>query len=326
MKILVTGSTGFIGSNLCRALLERGHAVRAFHRPSSQQRLLDELNVEHVLGDLTQPETLETAMEGVEVVFHAAAWLGGSEQSGRQYAVTVEGTRSLLNAARKAGVRRVIHTSSVAALGVPEPGGRDIPLMNERHTWNYRPDYYPYGYAKYLAELEVQKVVAQGLDVVITNPTLVFGAGDLHRQAGSIITQVANRRISYAIDGGINCVHIEDVIDGHLLAMEKGRCGERYILGGENLTHLEMLRMIAEVTRAPAPNLVLPTGLLRAAAGPAGMLQSFLNLPVAPELLRLTGLYFYYDLAKANSELEMPARRPVKEAIAEAYAWFTQIR
>lgn len=326
MKILVTGSTGFIGSNLCRALLERGHTVRAFHRPSSQQRLLDELNVEHVLGDLTQPETLETAMEGVEVVFHTAAWLGGSEQSGRQYAVTVEGTRSLLNAARKAGVRRVVHTSSVAALGVPEPGGRDIPLMNERHTWNYRPDYYPYGYAKYLAELEVQKVVAQGLDVVITNPTLVFGAGDLHRQAGSIITQVANHRISYAINGGINCIHIEDVIDGHLLAMEKGRCGERYILGGENLTYLEMLRMIAEVTRAPAPNLVLPTGLVRAAARPAGMLQSFLNLPVAPELLRLTGLYFYYDLAKANSELEMPARRPVKEAIAAAYAWFTQIR
>ena len=118
-------------------------------------------------------------MQGIEVVFHAAAWMGGHDQPGRQYAVTVEGTRNMLQAARKAGVRRVVHTSSVAALGVPDAARQpnEAQLMNENHTWNYRPDYYPYGYAKYLAELEVQKAVAQGLDVVIVNPTLVFGAG-----------------------------------------------------------------------------------------------------------------------------------------------------
>lgn len=324
MKVLVTGSTGFIGSHLCRGLVERGHSVRAFHRPTSKLRLLDGLDVEHALGDLTQPETLSTAMEGIEAVFHAAAWMGGPEQGGRQYAVTVEGTRSLLQAALHGGVRRVVHTSSVAALGIPDAYGDPSALLDERHTWNYRPDLYPYGYAKYLAELEVQKAVALGLDAVIVNPSLVFGAGDLYRQAQSLITQVAERRLAVGIEGGINCVHIADVVAGHLAALERGATGERTILGGENLTHMQLLALIAEVTGVPAPNQVLPTRLLRAAAGPAELLQSFLHLPVAANLLRLAGNYFFYDTRKMQTELGIESTRPVRDAIAEAHAWFNQ--
>src|SRR5512142_1632231 len=119
MNVLVTGSTGFLGAQLCRELLAQGHLVRAFHRASSPMRLLEGLEVEHALGDLTQPETIQAAMEGIEAVFHTAAWMGGHDQPGRQYAVTVEGTRNVMQAARKAGVKRVIHTSSAAALGVP---------------------------------------------------------------------------------------------------------------------------------------------------------------------------------------------------------------
>ncbi len=323
MNILVTGSSGFIGSNLCRGLLAAGHTVRAFHRPSSKLLLLEDLPVEHTLGDLTQPETLVAAMEGIEIVFHAAAWMGGHEQGGRQYAVTVEGTRNVLQAARQAGVRRVVHTSSVAALGVPE-ASRQPALLDEQHSWNYRPDYYPYGYAKYLAELEVQKAVALGLDAVIVNPSLVFGPGDLYRQAGSIISQVADRRVSLGIEGGINCVHVADIVAGQLAAMACGRSGERYILGGENLTHMQLLQIIAEVTSAPAPNLVIPSALLQGLSGLAQVFQNFLNLPVDPALLRLAGRYFYYDLQKAEKELGRVERRPVKEAIQEAYAWFQQ--
>ncbi len=326
MKILVTGATGFIGSHLCRALLEQGNQVRVFHRPSSSLRLLEGLEIEHALGDLTQPETLQAAVEGVEAVFHAAAWMGGRDQPGRQYTVTVEGTRNVLQAARKAGARRVVHTSSVAALGVPDAPGRNSSpsLIDENHTWNYRPDFYPYGYAKYLAEMEVQKAVAQGLDVVIVNPTLVFGPGDIYRQSSSIINQVAERRVSVAIEGGINCVHIADVIDGHLAALSCGRTGERYILGGENLTHLQLIQAIAEATGAPRPTLVLPGWLGRVLSGPAGLFETFLSLPVSPELLHLAGYCFFYDLRKADRELGLAQRRPVKDSIAEAYQWFNE--
>lgn len=324
MKVLVTGSTGFIGAHLCSELVARGCTVRAFHRATSKTRLLEGLEVEHCLGDITQPDTLEAAMQGVEIVFHAAAWMGGAEQGGKQYAVTVEGTRSVLLAARQAGVRRLVHTSSVAALGIPEASSGEAVLIDENHTWNYRPDYYPYGYAKYLAELEVQKSVAQGLDAVIVNPTLAFGKGDIYRQSSSIITQVAGKRIPAGIAGGINCVHIADVIDGHLSAMERGRTGERYILGGENLPHMRWLQIIAEVTGAPALNQMLPTRLVRALAWPSHLLRPFLNLPISPELFRLAGLNFFYDTSKARKELQLPEPRPVVDAIREAYQWFTQ--
>lgn len=326
MRVLVTGSTGFVGSHLCRALAEGGHEVRAFHRSTSPLRLLEGLEVEHAQGDLTQPDTLVSAMEGMEVVFHAAAWMGGNDQPGRQYTVTVEGTRNVLQAAQKTGVRRVVHTSSVAALGVPDLYGKhDVPqLINENHAWNFRPDYYSYGYAKYLAEQEVQKAVAQGLDAVIVNPSLVFGPGDLYRQTSSIITQVAEKRITVAVDGGINCVHIGDVVAGHLAALACGKAGQRYILGGENLTHLQILQLIAEVTGVPGPSMVLPSGLVRAFAGPARLLQSFLSLPLSPELLRMAGYFFFYDPQKAERELGLTQRRPAKDAFAETYEWFQQ--
>jgi len=259
-------------------------------------------------------------------VFHAAAWMGGNEQAGRQYAVTVEGTRNVLQAARKTGVRRVIHTSSVAALGIPDTYGKhqETQLINENHAWNYRPDYYPYGYAKYLAEQEVQKAVAQGLDVVIVNPTLVFGPGDIYRQSSSIVTQVAEKRVSVAVEGGINSVHITDVVEGHLAAMVCGKNGQRYILGGENLTFLQMIQMIAQETGVPGPSMVLPTWLVRSLSGPARLLQAFLDLPVSPELLRMAGYCFFYDLHKAERELGLTQRRSAKDAIAETYQWFKQ--
>jgi len=326
MHILVTGSTGFIGAHLCRALLDQGHTVRAFHRPSSSLRLLDGLELEHALGDLTQPETILAAMEGIEVVFHAAAWMGSHDQPGKLYTVTVEGTRNVLQAAPKAGVRRVVYTSSAAALGVPDTAGsQPVPLLiNENHAWNYRPDYYPYGYSKYLAELEVQRAVAQGLDVVIVNPTLVFGPGDLYRQSSSLVTQVAERRLSVVTEGGINCVHVADVVEGHLAALACGKTGQRYLLGGENLTHQELLQTIAECTGVSVPGILLPAGLVRAMVGPTTLLKAFLNLAVSPELLRLAGYCFYYDLKKAEHELGLSQHRPIRDAVAEAYAWFQQ--
>ncbi|HZU87143.1 MAG TPA: NAD-dependent epimerase/dehydratase family protein, partial [Anaerolineaceae bacterium] len=325
MHILVTGSTGFIGGRLCQALAGAGHTVRAFHRSTSNLRLLEGLEVEHAIGDLTQPETLRAAMENIEVVFHAAALLDDTH-AGQLYTITVEGTRAVLEAARQAGVRRVVHTSSVAALGMAEtpPGGKvNAPTpLNEMHTWNYRPDRWPYGYAKYLAELEVQRAVAHGLDAVIVNPALVIGAGDVYRQATSPVVQVARGRLSVATTGGLNVVHIDDVTSGHIAAMERGKTGERYLLTGENLTLLEFLRKIAGVAGVRPPGLVFPAWLVRGLSIPASWLQSILNLPFSISEMRDAGRYFYFENRKSQAALKLPPPRSAEDAIRDAYDWF----
>jgi len=318
MRIVVTGASGFIGAALCRALVARGETVVALHRPSSNLRLLEGLPVEHALGDLTQPESLRAALAGAQAVFHTAALLGGRPQPGRQYTITVEGSRNLLQAARLAGVGRVVHTSSVAALGVSQAGA----VLDENHTWNLRPDYWPYGYAKYLAELEVQRAVAQGLDAVIVNPSLVFGPGDVYRQNSSPIVQMARGRIPFLSEGGLNVVHLEDVIEGHLAALERGQTGRRYILGGENLAYAELLACMGKVVGAKPPEMVLPAGLLRGLAGPLSGLQALLPLPVSADLLRLAGYTFFYSSRRARTELGVPLARPAEAAITAAADWF----
>jgi len=324
MKVLVTGSTGFIGGALCRALCEQGYQVVAFHRSSSALRLLEDLPVEHAIGDLTQPATIQAAMSGVEAVFHAGALLG-TGQPGRSYAVTVQGTQSLLQAARVAGVRRVVHTSSVAALGIPEPGRRNgRGLLTESHCWNYRPDYWPYGYAKYLAEQEVQRAVSLGQDVVIVNPSLVYGPGDIYRQANSPVVQVARQKLPFITEAGVNVVHLQDVVAGHLAALERGKRGERYILGGENLTIQHLVGMMAELAGVPAPNLLLPPNLVRTLSRVLGAFQSFLQLPLGVSELRLAGYYFYYETRKAQRELGLGQPRPARQAVEDALNWFAQ--
>ena len=337
MKILVTGSTGFIGSQLCRALVEQGHRVLAFHRSSSSLRGLEGIPgcheqlalsdvagcLEHVLGDLNQADTLAAALRDVEVVFHTAGLTNPGAQSARLYNVNVEGTRNLLQAAQTAGVRRVVHTSSVSAMGVPLLGSLPV---DENHAWNFTPQDWPYGYSKYLAEMEVQKAVAAGLDVVIVNPSIVAGAGDLYNGPRSIVARAARRQVPFAVEGGLNVVHIADVVAGHIAAMQKGRRGERYLLCGQNLTHLEFIQAVSEQAGVPAPTLELPAGLVRALAGPLGALQSVIDLPVSASLLHLAGYHFYYNGDKARGELGLPEPRPAAAAVRDALAWLNEQR
>ncbi|HSO26515.1 MAG TPA: NAD-dependent epimerase/dehydratase family protein, partial [Anaerolineales bacterium] len=299
--------------------------VRAFHRPSSSLIGLEGLPVEHALGDLTQPASVRAAMTDVEVVFHTAAMLGKPNQPERMIAVTVGGTRAVLEAAHEAGVRRVIHTSSVAALGVPMPPPSPTaePVsINEAHTWNERPERWRYGHAKYIAELQVQEAVARGLDAVIVNPAVVLGPRDLNRVSGEVIVRVARGQVPVSTDGGLNVVHIADVVDGHLAALERGRTGERYILGGENLTHRAFLALIAEVTGRRPPRWLLPGVWLGKLTFLVKMLDDTNLLPIHSEALNRAGRYFYYDTQKAHLELGLPAPRPARLAIKQAYAWY----
>ena len=324
MKALVTGSTGFLGSNICKALLKRGWEVCAFHRLESNLELLKNLPVKHVIGDITQPESLEVAFEHVKVVFHAAALLSAKTAQAPWHQVTVLGTRNVMSASLKAGVERVVHTSSVAALGVPTLLPRhDLPpeLMDETHTWNYPGNRWPYGCSKYLAELQVQKAVACGLDAVIVNPCDVMGAGDRNRKGSSIIMQVALRHIPFSVEGGLNEVHVDDVIQGHLAALEKGRRGERYILGGENLTHTDLISRIASVAGVHPPYFTLSGSLMRGLAGILSRIP-FRNLPFDPQQFYQAGYYFYYDTTKSKRELGLPKPQSISIAIREAYDWF----
>lgn len=321
MKALVTGSSGFIGGRLSRRLIVEGWQVRAFHRPSSSLKMLEGLPVEHALGDLTQPATVQAAMQGVDAVFHAAALLGGPEKPGQMYVVTVEGTRTVMQAALEAGVQRVVHISSAAALGVPDEGPGVVAVMNENHSWNYRPDLWPYGYAKYLAEMEVQNAVAGGLDAVIVNPSVVFGAGDIYRTSSSMVNQVAKRKLPALVEGGANFVHIEDVLDGIVSAHAYGKRGSRYLLAAENLTHVELVETIAKITGVTPPTVMVPAGLVRSLTGILNAVQPFLQLPIEAVNLNQAGYYFFYDARKSQVELRLAPPRSVASAIEETWSW-----
>ncbi|MBU0510412.1 MAG: SDR family oxidoreductase [Chloroflexi bacterium] len=332
MLALVTGSTGFLGSHLCRALLNAGYQVRALHRPTSSLTLLNGLPVEYAVGDITQPGTLTTSMRGVDAVFHAASKVSYWRDSNLMYDVTVGGTRNVLQAAMAAGVQRVVYTSSVAALGVPEQPawmvhlskGTGAPplLINETHVWNYRPQWWRYGHAKHLAEREVQRVVARGLDVVIVNPATILGPGDVNRISGEIVIQVAKGIIPMAIPGGMNVIHVADAARGHLLALERGRTGERHILGGENITYLNLIQTTAEVTGVHAPKRMLPAWLVHALASPVDILGSITPLPINGDLLRLAGLYFYYDTLKAERILGFTRAYSARDMVQDTYEWY----
>ncbi|MBI9045002.1 MAG: NAD-dependent epimerase/dehydratase family protein [Anaerolineaceae bacterium] len=326
MRYLVTGATGFIGGHLCQKLQGLGE-VRALHRKSSSLRHLEGLAVERFLGDISQPETLVEAMQDVDIVFHTAAPTGSLVDAGQIYTLTVEGTRAVLQTARESGVKRVVYTSSVSALGVPGVSldRKSFPTpLNEYHTWNYQAENWPEGYAKYLAEFEVQKQIALGLDAVIVNPTLIFGRRDFYRQSSSLIVQIARGRIPFMVRGGINVVHIDDVIQGHLMAAEKGKCGERYILGGENLTHVQLIKEIAHAVHVDTPRGIAPTGLVRGLQRLIEPFSQFINLPVSKDILSLAGYYFYYDSRKAQVDLGLSPPFSASQAVEDAVKWFQE--
>lgn len=324
MIALVTGSTGFLGGWICRALLDQGWQVRAFRRETSLLQQLDGLPVEHCIGDLTRPETLVPAVRDVDAVFHAAAVLGSNVSIEKRMAVTVAGTRDLLTAAADAGVKRFVYISSVAALGVPDriPAGGVPTLMDETHTWNENPEHWMYAYSKYRAEMEVQKAVARGLDAVIVNPSLIFGARDVYRQSSSILLRLKAKRLPFMVEGGINLVHVQDVVEGILAAYQHGITGERYILSDQNWTIPHYIQTAAKILKVDPPSVTLPAGVVRGFAGISNSLIRLLDFPIHTELFYQAGKYFYVSNAKAGRELGWQPRRTVEEAILEACDWF----
>ncbi len=322
MLALVTGATGFVGSNLAAALVARGDRVRVLRRARSKLDALDGTPVEYAVGDLLDPASLQAAMQGCDVVFHVAAlseyWRSGTETV---YLVNVDGTRSVMRAALETGVSRVVHTSSVAALGYARAGH----LVDEGQEFPADLSWFVYGHSKYLAELEVRAAVAKGLPAVIVNPGIVIGPRDINFVSGSLIRASRRGQLRFVPPGGSNMVHVADVVAGQLAAAERGRIGERYILGGENLSHWDAAAITAQVTGGPGPLLVLPAWSL---APLGGLVDLFNRINPRPPLvigqqIRLGGECFYVDSSKAIRELGLP-QTPYRQAATDAYNWYRQ--
>jgi dihydroflavonol-4-reductase len=318
--VLVTGATGFIGSALCRCLVEQGHSVRALHRPTSSLAALEGLPVNRIVGDVLAPETLRPALEGAGWVFHAAAQAAYWRHPEQVVQVAVEGTRNVMRAAWEAGVGRAVLTSSLAAMGVPAPGE----LLTEHNTFNLPPHRFAYGYAKRQAEIEALQVAAQGLEVVIVNPSVVLGPGDLNQISGSMVIEAARGKAVFWLEGGMNIVHIDDVVAGHLAAARRGRPGERYILAGENLSHRQVLTTLAEIVGRRPPLFEIPGWLVEPAARTMEILGRFVRLPLDASQLRLSRYYIYCDGSRSRQELALPDPRPFRQAAQEAYDWYRE--
>jgi len=314
----VTGASGFVGANLVRALLERGWHVRALVRGEAPS--LAGLDVELVRGDLFAPE-LAAAMRGCNALFHLAATysLWRRDRATMLHA-NVEGTRSVLAAARAAEVPRVVHTSSVAAIGV-RPGG--VPA-DERYQSPPERLIGAYKRSKYRAEAVARAAFEGGQDVVIVNPTTPVGPWDAKpTPTGEIVVRLLTGRMPAYVDTGLNVVDVRDVAAGHILAFERGVAGERYILGNENLTLRALLERLAAIAGRPAPRIRLPRAipLAYAAFGELVLARLGIEPDVPLESVRMAKQRMFYSAEKAVVELGLP-QSPVTGALTDAITWF----
>lgn len=323
MKALVTGSTGFVGANLVEGLATAGHEVRALRRATSRLDALAGLSYESVIGDVLDRASLSSAMAGVDWVFHVAAVADYWRQGGtaRLYHINVGGTRHVLSAALAAGVRRVVFTSSAAALGMPS---NQTGTLDEAATFNLPPFRFPYGHSKHLAEKVVHEFVARGLDVVIVNPTIILGPRDLNFISGSLIREIYRRRVPVIPPGCINYVDVSDVVAGQIAAAERGRTGERYILSGHNLTHRQAVTTIAQTVGAPPPRLPLPRATLRPLARALDLFNRLWpGEPLADgNQVRLMQYTFLFDGSKARRELKLEPPMPFRTSVERTFRWY----
>jgi dihydroflavonol-4-reductase len=317
MTTLVTGATGLVGSAIVSALIDRGESIRILRREKSAMDLLGELadKVDHRIGDVTDRVSVDEAMQGVDVLYHVAArlGLGGKKETRDMMRVNVDGTRNVIDAALHAGVRRMVHTSSIAALGRADWSEG---VMDESSEWQDSPANTVYGVSKHKAELEVFRGIAEGLDAVMVNPSMIFGVGRPGENTRQLVDQVRKRQLPAAPTGGNGVVDVLDVAAGHLRAMDQGRTGERYILSGQNLSWRTIIDMIAEGfgVRPPRLQLSLPLGMAMATVMEAsGRLFRFRPLITREAVCHASRTYEYSN-QKAVDELAC-AFRPFQETV-----------
>ncbi len=325
MKTLITGASGFVGSAVLRQLLAAGHNVRALIRPNCDRRNLAGLPVEIVYGDITDRKSLDQGMAGCSTLFHVAAdyrlWVPKPSEI---YDNNVTGTRNIMLAAMNAGIKRIVYTSSVATLGFTvdgSPADEDTPVSIKEMIGHYKR-------SKFMAEAEVKHLAdGQGLPVIIVNPSTPIGPRDIKpTPTGRIIVDAASGRMPAYVDTGLNLVHVDDVAIGHLLALQHGQVGERYILGGCNMTLKEIFCAIATLTGQNPPKICLPHPLVFPIAC---MSEAWAHLVSRREPrvtlngVRLARKRMFFSIEKAKHFLGFNPR-PIEEALRDAVHWFRE--
>lgn len=320
-NVLVTGGTGFIGSNLAARLVTLGYNVRILRRADSDLRAIGSIDVEHVLGDVRDPGTVNSAMQGCDTVFHTAAVVTfARKMKSLQHEVNVIGTRNIVECCIACGVDRLVHTSSIAALGHPAPGE----LATEATPYN-RGIQSGYKLSKHLAELEVLVGVEKGLDAVIVNPAVVIGERDIHLHGGQLVKEARRGFVPFYLDGGMSVVYVGDVANGHILAAQKGTKGERYLLSGHNLTHKEIFQRAAALVGGRPPFLKLPIPLLRLSARVVESLANVLDTEpwISSDLVAGAGQYNWFSCEKAMRDLGYTLTS-FDDTILTAYNWYRE--
>jgi dihydroflavonol-4-reductase len=322
MTTLITGATGFVGSAVARNFARRGHALRLLTRSTSDRRNLEGLDAEIVTGDLTDPASLARAAAGCQYVIHVAAdyrfWV--PDPAGMMRA-NVEGALAMVRAAAEAGAKRIVHCSSVAALGQIGDGTP----ADEATPTNEADFVGVYKRSKYQAERAVLELAArESLPVVVVNPAAPVGPRDIKpTPTGKMVLDTAAGRVPAYIDTGLNIVHVDDVAEGHALALERGRVGERYVLGGENMLLKDVLALISTVAGRSPPRIRLPEAVvwpvawaMEKTAGLTGIVPMMTR-----DHLKMARKKMFYSSAKAETELGYKAR-PAREAVEDAVTWF----
>lgn len=319
MTTLVTGATGFIGSHVASRLLERGEPVRLFVR--DPDKLADvgidssSPGLEIAVGDLLVPETIDPALDGVERIHHIAGAISlGRGDRRRMYDLNVATTRNLLNAVREHPVERIVYLASIFALAgsTPTPAREDSP-------WLLRDLPVHYVQAKRESELFARDRAAAGMPIVFAYPTFCYGPGDVYESSSDLVLGFLRGKIPAYVNGGHNAIDVRDAAAGLIAAMERGRPGERYLLGGENVTFERMFELLSRITGRRAPRLKLPEGVVRRAAWLAE--RTLKNPPLTEQVALMSARHWYYDDAKARRELGHTSR-PLEQTLRDAVGWF----
>lgn len=322
MKTLVTGATGFVGSNLVRRLLKDEGEIKALVRKNSNTKNIDGLDIEIVNGDLRDRESLMSVLKGCDTLYHVAAHYSFWDRDSKKiYDINVEGTKNILYAALKRGLEKVVYTSTVGCIGIPQNGdcGTEKTELNPPDFHNH------YKRSKYLAEVEALKICKKGLPLVIVNPSTPIGPMDIKpTPTGKIIVDFLNKKMPAYINTGLNLIDVRDVARGHILAAQRGRIGERYILGNENISMKSILNLLEEITGIKAPRIRMPYLLALTAAHINQLISD--KITKRPPFIPLAGVrmakrFMYFDASRAVRELSLP-QSSIKKALEESVKWY----